>query len=144
MILDANVLVYAADRSSDQHETASSFLTDALNGDARVGLPWQTLGAYLRLLTHPRITRNPLSPADAWRDVDSWLAADVAWIPETGRRTTQILGQLITRYGCTGNLVTDAQLAALAIEHGVPLISADSDFARFPEVVWTNPFGRGS
>lgn len=120
-----------------------SFLTDALNGDTRVGLPWQTLGAYLRLVTHPRIASDPLSPADAWRDVEAWLAADVAWVPQTGIRTAQILGHLITRHGCTGNLVTDAQLAAVAIEHGVPVASADSDFARFPEVLWVNPFDEG-
>ena len=140
MILDANVLLYAADRRSQRHEIASSFLAEVLNGATRVGLPWQTIGAYLRLVTHPRITSEPLTPTEAWRDVEAWLSAEVAGIPDTGQRTAQILGDLVQRHGCTGNLVTDAQLAALAIEHGVPVVSADSDFARFPEVRWTNPF----
>lgn len=140
MILDANVLIYAADRSSDRHKVAAAFITDALNGDCRIGLPWQTLGAFLRLVTHPRIMSDPLSPREAWKDVEGWLSTEVAWMPEAGPRTAQILGGLMQRHGCTGNLVADAQLAALAIEHSVPVVSADSDFARFPEVRWVNPF----
>ncbi len=139
MILDANILVYAVDRRSQQHERAAAYLTEALGGPTRVGFPWQTIGAYLRLVTHPRVMTNPLSPAEAWADIENWLAADVAWVPSAGARTASILGDLIQRHGCTANLVKDAQLAALAIEHGVPVVSADTDFARFPEVMWVNP-----
>lgn len=139
MILDANVLVYAVDRRSAHHDRAAAFLTDALTGQARVGFPWQTIGAYLRLVTHPRVMANPLSTAQAWADVENWLSADVAWLPSTGAQTARILGDLVRRHGCTGNLISDAQLAALAIEHGVPVVSADTDFARFSEVSWVNP-----
>lgn len=77
--------------------------------------------------------------ATAWQTVQSWLLAPAAWIPEPTNRHAEVLGDLIARYAVTGNLVPDAHLAALAIEHGVPVASADSDFARFREVRWLDP-----
>ena len=144
MIVDANILLYAVDESSPQHEAASDWLTAALNGDRRVGLPWQTLSAFLRIITHPRVTARPLSAAAAQDHVDSWLATDPAWIPPATERTAALYADLARAHHVTGNLVTDAQLAALALEHGVELVSADGDFARFPEVRWVNPLADGS
>jgi len=66
---------------------------------------------------------------------------DSVWIPPATERTLSILTDLITRYEITGNLIPDAQLAALAIEHGLELFSADTDFARFKELRWRNPLG---
>ena len=139
MLLDANLLLYAADESSPHHEQAAVWLTDALNGDRRVAIPWQSIGAFLRISTHPRITSDPLSGPEAWQLVSNWLSADPAWIPPSTERTAAVLGGLIQAHGVTANLITDAQLAALAIEHGLAVYSADSDFARFPEVEWINP-----
>lgn len=139
MIVDANILLYATDSASPFHEASASWLTQALNGSERVGLPWQSLGAFLRIVTHPRAAANPLS-ADAAQDhVDSWLAADVTWIPPISQRTAAAYATLARQHQITGNLVPDAQLAAIALELGVAVVSADSDFARFPEVRWVNP-----
>jgi toxin-antitoxin system PIN domain toxin len=139
MIVDANVLLYAVDASSPHHEASAAWLGAALNGDERVGLPWQTLGAFLRIATHPRVTANPLTAAEAQEHVDQWLAAEPAWIPPATERTASLYAGLARRHHVTGNLVPDAQLAALALEFGVAIISADTDFARFTEVRWINP-----
>lgn len=139
MLLDANLLLYAVHRGAAQHEAAIAWLTEQLNGSRRVGIPWQSLGAFLRIATHPRAFERPLTPATAWQRVGDWLSSPAAWVPEPGGTHAQILGELIEKHDIRGNLVPDAQLAALAIEHGLEVCSADSDFARFPEVRWTNP-----
>ena len=139
MIVDANILLYAVDRNSPFHERSSQWLEDVLNSPRRVGIPWQTLGAFLRIATHPRASRTPLPPAAAWEFVDEWLGLNNVWVPHASKETAAILGQLIERSQITANLVPDAQLAALAIQYGVPVVSNDSDFARFPECTWINP-----
>lgn len=139
MIVDANILLYAVDARSPVHEAAGEWLTTALNGDRRVGLPWQTLGAFLRISTHPRVVEHPLTPLQASDYATSWLSAGPVWVPPATERTASILGDLISRHHLAGNLIPDAQLAALAIEHGLEVYSADSDFARFPEIRWVNP-----
>jgi toxin-antitoxin system PIN domain toxin len=139
MLLDANILLYAVDSSSPQNVKASAWLEEVLTGDRRVAIPWQTVGAFLRISTHPRVAAHPLSAADAWDYVASWLKAGPVWVPPATERTVSILGKLMRDHGLTGNLVTDAQLAALAIEHGLVLCSADTDFARFDSLSWRNP-----
>lgn len=139
MLLDANVLLYAVDQSSAQHERCAAWLTEAFNGQRRIGLPWQTIGAFVRISTHPRVFARPLTAAQSWAVVEHWLDAPTTWVPEAGERTARILGTLITEGHLHGNLITDAQLAALAIEHGIAVVSTDSDFARFPAVQWVNP-----
>jgi uncharacterized protein len=140
MLLDANVLLYAVDRASPLHDRAADWLTEQLNGPRRVGMPWQSLVAFLRISTHPRASASPLQPEDALGFVDDWLAADVVWVPVPGPRHWTLLADLVRRHHLQGNLISDAHLAALAQEHGLTLVSADSDFARFPGVAWTNPF----
>lgn len=139
MLLDANLLLYAVHREADRHEAALTWLTEQLNGSRRVGIPWTSLGAFLRIATHPRAFPHPLSPDKAWERVTDWLAAPVAWIPEPGPEHARILGDLVAKHDIRGNLVPDAMLAALAIEHGLTLYSADTDFARFTELRWENP-----
>jgi uncharacterized protein len=139
MLLDANLLLYAVHRSATRHEAAVTWLTEQLNGSRRVGIPWQSLGAFLRIATHPRAFERPLTPATAWQRVGDWLASPAAWTPGPGPAHAKILGELIEKHDIRGNLVPDAQLAALAIEHGLEVCSADTDFARFPEIRWTNP-----
>lgn len=139
MLVDANLLLYAVDDESPLHEAAAEWWTAALNGDQRVGLPWQSIGAFLRIVTHPRASRDPLASSDAWRHVAAWLEADPVWVPPAGARTARVLAELLEQTGVTGNLIPDAQLAALAIEHGLAVYSADSDFARFRRVAWVNP-----
>ena len=139
MVVDANLLLYARDASSPFHVAALTWLTGALNGNARVGLPWPSLLAFLRIATNPRAYEDPLQPQVAWAQVEAWLAAPASWVPLPTDRHAVVLGDLVSRYQLRANLVPDAYLAALAIEHGVPLCSADTDFARFAEVRWVNP-----
>ena len=139
MILDANILLYAVDEDSPSFDRASTWLTEAISGHERIGLPWQTIGAFLRISTHPRIAQHPLSAGAAQEYVDRWLAAPTVWVPPATARTMAAYAQLSEAHQVTGNLVPDAQLAAQALELGVAVVSADSDFARFPEVRWVNP-----
>jgi toxin-antitoxin system PIN domain toxin len=139
MLVDANILLFAVDESSAFHAAARTWLTERLRGARRVGLPWQSLTAFLRISTHPRAAARPLRPEEAWSYVRDWLAADVAWIPVPTDRHADVLGSLMTTYQLNGNLIPDAHLAALAIEHGLTVVSADTDFARFTEIGWDNP-----
>ncbi len=139
MLVDANILLYAVDEQSRSHTSARDWLEEALNGNRRVGLPWQSLLAFVRIMTHPRALPAPLTPSDAWSFVADWLDAPAAWVPQPGRGYRQILERLVCDLDLRGNLVSDAALAALALEHGLAVVSADSDFARFPELTWLNP-----
>jgi len=138
MIVDANVLLYAVDTRSPFHRSAKTWLEAALSGPARIGLPWVSLTAFLRIATHPRASTNPLSPGDAWSCIEDWLSAEPAWIPEPTPRHADLLSRLVVDGDLRGNLIPDAHLAALALEHGVGVCSADSDFARFPQLSWVN------
>ena len=142
MIVDANILLFAQDDSSPHHQMSRQFLTVALNGTARVGLPWPSLIAFLRIRTNPRAYARPLSPAEAWNHVLDWLAAPAAWVPVPTERHADVVGSLVGRYQLRAGLFSDVHLAALAIEHGVSICSADTDFARFTELRWINPLAK--
>lgn len=139
MLVDANILLYAVDEESRFHEAALSWLESALNGPRRVGIPWPSLTAFLRIATNPRALREPLAPEEAWDFVEDWLDAPSVWVPVPGRGHREIFGRLVRDLDLRGNLVSDAVLAALCIEHGLQIVSADSDFARFTELTWLNP-----
>lgn len=139
MIVDANILIYSVDNTSPRHDQARRWLEDALNGSRRVGLPWASLTAFVRITTHPRALLSPLRPAEAWSYVEDWLDAPPTWIPAPGPGHRALLGRLIRDLDVRSNLIPDAALAALCLEHGVSIISADTDFARFGEVTWVNP-----
>jgi uncharacterized protein len=139
ILVDANLLVYAHVDSFRQHERARAWLDDRLNGTARVGLPWASLVAFVRLVTNPRVFEFPEPLAGAWQQVAAWLDCEAAWIPQPTERHRDVLGSLLAAPGVQGNLVQDAHLAAIAIEHGLTLCSSDGDFARFSGVRWENP-----
>ena len=139
MLVDANLLLFAVDLRSRWHKPARSWMDEVLNGTKRVGLPWQSLSAFLRIITHPRVTEVPLQPDEAWGHVEAWLGAPAAWIPQPTSSHADVLGSLIRSYQLRSNMVPDAQLAAVAIEHGLTIFSADTDFARFSEINWVNP-----
>lgn len=144
ILVDANLLIYAALRSLPQHDRARNWLDAQLSGSAPVGLPWPTLLAFLRVVTNPRVFERPISMADAWGQVRAWLGAEVAWIPQPGERHADILGRFVADADLQSALVPDAHLAALAFEHGLVLCSTDADFARFPGVRWRNPLRDGA
>ena len=139
ILVDANILIYAHVRSLAQHEQARDWLDRQLNGSTRVGLPWASLLAFLRLITNSRIFEHPETMFAAWRQVRRWLDCEAVWIPQSTERHADLLGELLALPGLHGNLVPDAHLAALALEHGLTLYSTDGDFARFPKLRWSNP-----
>jgi hypothetical protein len=139
ILVDANVLVYAYVVGFPEHEAAREWLDERLSGSDRVGLPWESLTAFLRLTTNPRVFERPATVARVWRQVEEWLECEPAWIPLPTDRHQQVLGTLLAAAGPGGNLVPDAHLAALALEHGLTVASTDGDFARFPGVRWQNP-----
>ena len=139
ILVDANLLIYAANVRANEHDRAKSWLDGHLSGSVRVGLPWPSLLAFVRVLTNPVIVGKAVTTATAWQQVRDWLKADVVWIPVPGERHVDILGQLLDNPLMSSRLVTDAHLAALAIEHGLTLCSTDGDFAKFPGLKWENP-----
>lgn len=139
ILVDANLLLYAANQAAPEHPLARAWLDERLNRTARVGLPWPALLAFVRLASNPVAVRSPVTPARAWQQVEEWLARQPAWIPAPGPQHAQILGRLLEAGWMTSRLVPDAHLAALAIEHGLTLCSTDGDFARFPGLRWENP-----
>ncbi|MGQ0616580.1 MAG: TA system VapC family ribonuclease toxin [Acidimicrobiia bacterium] len=139
MLVDANLLLYARNLDSDQHGRAREWLTSRLNGPARTGLPWSSLSAFVRIATNSRAFPQPLGPREAWAQVEEWLAAPAAWVPLPTDRHAEVFGRLVVEHRVSGPLVANAELAALAIEHGLTVASTDQDFARFQEVAWVDP-----
>lgn len=138
-LVDANLLLYATDEVSPRHQAARSWLERLLSGDETVAFAWVVLLAFLRLSTNPRIFERPLPADRAFDVVQAWIGQPCAIIAHPGDRHAGLVRQLLRPLGTAGNLVTDAHLAALAIEHGAELNSADSDFSRFSGVRWVNP-----
>jgi uncharacterized protein len=139
ILIDVNILVYATNSAASQHAPARDWLNQTLSNADRVGLPWASLLGFLRLATGRRVFPRPLTMTTAWSQVEEWLACEPAWIPTPTEKHTRILGELLGEPGVEGNLVPDAHLAALAIEHGLTLCSTDGDFARFRGLKWSNP-----
>lgn len=139
IVVDANLLVYARVTDFPDHEKARVWLDQRLNGTVGVGLPWQSLLAFVRLVTNPRVFRRPMPMDAAWLQVREWLACAPVWSPSPTDRHADILEGLLDRIDGKSNLVPDAHLAALAMEYGLVLQSTDHDFARFPGLRWENP-----
>jgi len=139
ILVDANILVYAHVEENEYHERARAWLDERLSGTARVGLPWESLAAYLRLVTNPRVFPRPLGAPAAMAQVAEWLDRPAAWAPTPTDAHPTILAELLAIDGIRADLIPDAHLAAIAIGHGLTLMSNDSDFARFPQVRWENP-----
>lgn len=139
ILVDANILVYAHVDRSEHHEAALVWLDERLSGTEPIGLPWGSLLAFLRVATNARVFSPPIPMNVACAQVSEWLAAEPVWVPSPTPRHAEILGALLAATSGHHNLVPDAHLAALAIEHDLTLCSADSDFARFPSLRWINP-----
>ena len=105
------------------------------------GVPWPTALAFIRISTHPRALERPLTIGEAWETVSSWLERSNVWVPAPTDRHGEILGGLLLGGRATGNHAMDAHLAALAIEWGLELLSADGDFARYRGLRWRDPLG---
>jgi toxin-antitoxin system PIN domain toxin len=136
---DVNLLLYAVNRDAVQFPRARPWLEGRLQGTETMAFAWATLTGFLRLSTRPGIFAAPLSAAAALDLVDSWLELRHVTVVQPTELHAATLRALIEQVGTAGNLVTDAHLAALAIEHGATLESADHDFGRFPGLRWEDP-----
>lgn len=143
-MLDANILLYAYDRSSVHHEACREWLQSAFNGEEQVALPWQTLLAFVRLSTNPRVVPNPISGEAACNVVSKWLAYPNVIVPNPADEFWERFCAQITEAQVKGPLVTDAAFAALALEHGAILCTTDKDFRRFRGLRMENPLERNS
>lgn len=139
ILVDANLLLYAEDSLAERHEPARSWWDEQLSGTSPVGLCWPVLKAFIRIGTNPRLHQRPLTLRESCERVQSWFEQPcVRLIQPTDQHWS--LFQIALRGGnAVGNLVSDAHLAALAMEHNCLLCSTDSDFARFPGLKWENP-----
>lgn len=138
-LVDANLLLYATDTRSPRHAAARAWIEQQLSGDETIAFAWVVLLAFVRLSTHPHVFARPLSADRAFDVVARWLGQPCVVIVHPGDRHAAVMRQLLGPFGTAGNLVNDAHLAALAIEHGAELNSCDSDFSRFSGLRWINP-----
>ncbi len=143
ILTDANLLLYTKFSDLPRHAPARAWLEERLSSRVRLEIPWASAVAFLRLATNPRLFGRPLAPPGAWAQVAEWLGHPRVWIPQPKDEHAAILGGLLEATRASANLVPDAHLAAIAIEHGLTLAGADSDFARFPGLEWTNPLAAG-
>ena len=139
ILVDANLLIYAIDRDSPHHAKARPWFESVLSGTVEVGFAWIVVLAFLRITTRPGILRRPLGVDAAVDFVDSWLQQPYASLVAPGPHHWPIFRNLVRATGTAGNLTSDAHLAALALELGAELYSADYDFQRFPGISHVNP-----
>jgi len=139
ILVDANILLYAEDEQNPLHEKAREWWDAQLSDALPVCLCWIVLDAFIRIGTNPRVFEHPLSLDQALSRVQSWLDQPCTRIIQPTERHWIVFQKMLVTGQATANLVTDAHLAALAIEHSCELISTDTDFSRFPGLKWRNP-----
>lgn len=139
ILVDANLLIYATIPSDSRHEPARYWLDRTLDADARVGLPWESLNAFVRIVTHPKIYERPVAMSDAMAQVSAWLGQPNVWAPVPTDRHASYLDELVRGRNLAAGDIHDAHLAALAISHGLKVASHDAGFARFPACRWFDP-----
>lgn len=137
--VDANLLIYAYNNAALQHHAAKRWLSQTLSATTPVFLSWSAVQAFVRIITNHRLFNPALTPVQATDVVESWLRAPNVRLLEPGPRYWITFRDLIVRYTISGPLVSDAHLAALALEHDVTLFTADADFCRFAGLRVINP-----
>ncbi|HEV2101646.1 MAG TPA: TA system VapC family ribonuclease toxin [Candidatus Acidoferrum sp.] len=143
IVLDANLLLYAYDSHSDKHEQARKWVEQAFSEEAVVGLPWQTIAAFIRIVTNPRIPGRRFSLEEAVQVVDEWMDLPNVKLLAPGDQHWNIFRKLLIAGQARGPLAADAQLAALTMEYGGVLHTTDLDFGRFAGLRWMNPVETG-
>lgn len=138
-LVDANVLLYAVNSSALHHERSRRWLDGALSGGDTVAFAWIALLAFVRLSTKRELFPASLTIEQAMDRVDAWLGAAPAVVLEPTPQHATVVRSLLSPLGAGGNLVSDAHLAALAVEHRCGIVSFDNDFSRFPNVRWEPP-----
>ena len=139
-LLDLNLLIYAVNEDTANHNTAKSWLETQFNGTESIGIPWIVILGFLRIMTNGKIFPNPLTEEAALNLIDAWLQHPLIQIPEPGVNHWSLVKELILETGTAGNLTSDIHLAAIAIEHGAKLYTLDADFSRFKGLRWEKPF----
>lgn len=138
-LIDLNLLIHIVNVDFPEQPRARAWWEDLLRRGERIGLPWMVIVGFVRITTNPRAMKRPFTLPEALAQVDDWLALPgVVVVHPTGEHARHFAGQCLAS-GATGNLVSDAHLAALAIEHGCELASNDADYGRFPTLRWVNP-----
>lgn len=139
IVLDANILIYAYDSASSRHVKAKAWVERTFSGAEPIGLSWQTISAFLRVMTNSRLPGERFTVEEAARIVDQWLLQPNMRLLVPGDDHWLLLRQMMVEGQASGPLCSDAHLAALTIEYGGVLQTVDRDFARFPGLRWTNP-----
>ncbi len=139
ILVDANLLLYAEDSLSPHHVAARSWWDEQLSGTEPVGLCWPALTAFVRIATNPRLHQRPLTLDEACQRVQSWFDQPCVRLLHPTDHHWRFFQQMLRAGSATGNLVTDAHLASVALEHNCELCSTDNDFARFLGLKWRNP-----
>jgi toxin-antitoxin system PIN domain toxin len=139
ILVDANLLIYAVNQDLPQHPIARDWWESTLSSGESAGLPWVVILAFIRICTNGRVFAKPLSPEFAISYIDEWLDLPTVTTVAPGKNHWNVLRNLMALTGTAGNLTTDAHIAALAIESGCSIYSADNDFRRFPGVRHVNP-----
>jgi uncharacterized protein len=134
ILIDVNLLLYAHDAGSRDHHRALDWLEQVLSRPTIVGFSWETILAFLRITTHPKILSEPYQLDEAMEIVTGWLARTNVAILSPTEQHWPVLSKLLPKTRVRGSLIMDAHLAALAIEHGATLYTNDRDFARFSEL----------
>jgi toxin-antitoxin system PIN domain toxin len=139
ILVDANLLLYAEDSLSEHHTAAREWWDAQLSGPEPVGLCWPVVSAFIRIGTNARLHRRPLTLKEAIERVESWFQQPCARVLQPTEEHWKFFQRMLRAGNATGNLVADAHLAALAVEHNSILCSTDGDFARFSGLKWRNP-----
>ena len=139
ILVDVNLLLYTENSQGDNYETARAWWQQQLSGTEPVGLCWTVLTAFVRIGTHPRVYDQPLTLKEAIARIQSWFDQPCVRLLEPTAAHWEIFQKMLLAGNAPANLVTDAHLAALALEHNALLCSTDADFSRFPGLKWKNP-----
>jgi hypothetical protein len=142
IVIDVNLLLYAHMRSSPFFRTARSWFEKTLSSDERVGVPLQSILAFLRITTNKKVPLGRLEVDAALAIVDGWLQQPNVEVLYAGTDHWRFFRRMLLEGRASGDIGTDAHLAALTIEHGGTLYTSDSDFARFPGLRWKNPLAK--
>lgn len=142
IVPDTNLLIYAYDTSAPLHAAARRWWEETLSGEEPVGLPLVVVLAFVRLITHPHLLREPLTVSEARRAVSQWLDCEHVRLLVPQETTLDRFFELLEKIGVGGNFITDALIAAQAEEIGATVFSNDRDFDRFGGLRWLNPLAK--
>ena len=139
-VVDVDLLVYAVHKRLPQHDAAAGWLEPALGGHSQtVALPWRSVLGFVRLVSNPRLFADAITVSAAWAQAERWLDARAAWVPAPGPRHRHLLAQLIEATRPASRGIAGLHLAALAMENGLTVVSADVGFDQMPGVRRVNP-----